>query len=416
MFYYKLKDKFLISSEEYPGLKRVPEKEVKACQDIIYALTRINPWKSRRSFCVSDPSLLFLKEEGIELIQKTKQVDYFLPNWLESKIKNREICSINTEYPGWSKVFTYQSPEKWKINILGLGDVGGTILTGLRLLGGKWIKSIGIYDKNDQLVKRWEREANQIIDPSVNKKFPEVYPVKESNLFDVDLFIFCATVGVPPLSQVKKDVRMEQWEGNSRIISNFARQAREKSFRGIFVVVSDPVDLLCKAAFLSSNRDKGGELDFKGLAAEQVRGYGLGVMYARARYYAKKTAQARNYDKEVRAFGPHGQGLVIANSIKRYNENLSEILTEKTLRANLEIRELGYKPYIAPALSSVCLPLLATIQGKWHYSSIFLGGTYMGLRNRLLPSGTELERLCIPRLLMEKIKNSYFELSNISNQ
>ena len=32
--------------------------------------------------------------------------------------------------------------------------------------------------------------------------------------------------------------------------------ARDNSFKGIFGVISDPVDLLCKVAFLESNKDK----------------------------------------------------------------------------------------------------------------------------------------------------------------
>lgn len=413
MFYYLLQNKFLISAEEYDKLQRVSEKEVKECSEIIYALARINPLKSRRSFCASDPSLLFLKEEGIKLIQKAPKRNNNLPGWLVHKIKKKRVCMLNTAYPEWQKVLTDQFPwnQPWKINIVGLGDVGGNILTGLRLLGGKWIKDIGIYDKNEKLVRRWEMEANQIIGPNGRKIFPLVHIVKEDELFDGDLFLFCATMGVPPISTEKKDVRMEQWEGNAQIILEFAKKARKSSFKGIFAVVSDPVDLLCKTAFLASNRDREGRLDFKGLAPEQIRGYGLGVMYARASYYAQKISETISYNKEGRAFGPHGQGLVIANSIKNYNQDLSEMLTEKALEANLSIRELGYKPYIAPAFSSAVLPILATIQGKWHYSATFLGGVYMGLRNRLHPAGIELERLNLPTLLMERIKNSYLSLS-----
>jgi malate/lactate dehydrogenase len=33
--------------------------------------------------------------------------------------------------------------------------------------------------------------------------------------------------------------------GNARIINLYAQIAREKGFKGIFAVVSDPVDLLC---------------------------------------------------------------------------------------------------------------------------------------------------------------------------
>ncbi len=413
MFFYKLKDKILISQSEYNKLDRISESEAKKNKEIIYALTQINPLKSRRYFSITDPSLTFLKKEGIHLLQKSKKIDYDLPLWLNERIKEKKVSSLNTEYPDWQDILNYEVPSRWKVNIVGLGDVGGVLLAGLRLLGGSYIESIGIYDKNIMAIKRWELEANQIFCPFTAQKFPEVYQLREENIFNCDMFIFCATVGVPSLGKVQEDVRMKQFEGNSKIISGYARKAREKSYKGIFAIISDPVDLLCKAVFLNSNKDTSGEFDFKGLAADQIRGYGLGVMHARAVYYSKQNLETAKYNREGRAFGPHGQGLVIANSLKKYDERLSEMLTDQTVKANLEVRKTGFKPYVAPALSSGSYPLIATISGKWHYSATFMGGIFMGAKNRLLKSGTEIERSDLPVNLVEKIKESYKELGNI---
>jgi len=413
MFFYKLKDKILISQSEYNELNRISESEAKESKEIFYVLNKVNPLKSRRSFCISDSSLIFLKEEGIHLLQKSKKIDYSLPLWLKERIKEKRVSSLNTEYPKWQDVLSYKFPSRWKVNIVGLGDVGGTVLTGLRLLGGRYIESIGIYDKNINVIKRWELEANQIYCTFAVQKFPQVYRIREGDIFDCDMFVFCATVGVPSLGEEKEDVRMKQFEGNSNIVSGFARKAREKSFKGIFVIISDPVDLLCKAVFLNSNKDVRGEFDFKGLAADQIRGYGLGVMHARAVYYSKQNIKTAKYNREGRAFGPHGKGLVIANSLKKYDESLSDILTYQTVKANLEVRKTGFKPYVAPALSSGSHPLVATITRKWHYSATFMGGVFMGAKNRLLKSGTEIERLDLPAILVEKIKKSYQELGNI---
>ena len=413
MFFYKLKDKILISQSEYDELNRISESEAKKSKEIIYILNKKNPLKSRRSFCISDSSLTFLKEEGIHLLQKPKKIDYNLPLWLNKKIKEKKVSSLNTEYPNWQDVLTYEFPSRWKVNIVGLGDVGGILLTGLRLLAGNCVESIGIYDKNIKAIKRWELEVNQIFCPFTAQKFPEVYPLREENIFDCDLFIFCATVGVPSLEEEHEDVRMKQFKGNSKIISDYAREAREKSFKGIFAIISDPVDLLCKTVFLISNKNIRGEFDFKGLAGDQIRGYGLGVMHARALYYSKQNINTAKYNREVRAFGPHGQGLVIANSLKKYDKNLSEMLTDKTIKANLEVRKTDFKPYIAPALSSGSYPLIATMSGKWHYSATFMGGVFLGAKNKLLKSGTEIERLDLPANLIEKIKESYKNLDSV---
>lgn len=413
MFFYKLKDKILISQSEYNKLDRISESEAKKSKEIIYALTQMNPLKSRKRFSITDSSLMFLKEEGINLLQKSKKIDYNLPLWFKERIKEKRVSSLNTEYPDWQGVLTNKFPSRWKVNIVGLGDVGGTLLTGLRLLGGSCIESIGIYDKNINTIKRWELEANQIFCPFTAQKFPEVYQLREENIFNCDMFIFCATVGVPSLGEEQEDVRMKQFEGNSKIISGYVRKAREKSFKGIFTIISDPVDILCKDVFLTANKDTSGEFDFKGLAADQIRGYGLGVMHARAVYYSKQNLETAKYNREGRAFGPHGQGLVIANSLKKYDESLSEMLTDQTVKANLEVRKTGFKPYVAPALSSGCFPIIATISGKWHYSATFMGGIFMGAKNRLHKSGTEIERLNLPVNLVEKIKESYKELGNI---
>jgi len=413
MFFYKLKDKVLISQSEYNELNKISENEAKESKKIIYVLNRTSPLKSRSSFCISDSSLIFLKEEGIHLLQKSKKIDYDLPLWLIKRIKEKRVSSLNTEYPNWQDVLNYKFPSRWKVNIVGLGDVGGALLTGLRLLGGCCIESIGIYDKNINSIKRWELEANQIFCPFTAQKFPEVSRIREENIFDCDMFVFCATVGIPSLGEEQEDVRMKQFKGNSKIISDYARIAREKSFKGIFTIISDPVDLLCKAAFLASNKNKNGEFDFKGLAADQIRGYGLGVMHARAVYYSKQNTETAEYNREGRAFGPHGQGLLIANSVKKYGESLSEMLTEQAVKANLEVRKTGFKPYMAPALSSGSYPLIATMNGKWHYSATFMGGVFMGAKNRLLESGIEIERLDLPVNLVEKIKKSYQELGNI---
>ncbi len=413
MFFYKLKNKILISESKKKELQEITEDKAKKSKYLIYALTQINPLKSRRSFSISDSSLMFLKEEGIHLLQKPKKIDYDLPIWLKERIEEKRITSLNTEYPNWQDMLTYEFPSRWKINIIGLGDVGGAFLAGLRLLGEKYIKSIGIYDKNRNAIKRWELEANQIFNPFTTQVYPEVHVLDEEEIFNCDLFVFCATVGVPPLGEEQEDVRMKQFGGNSKIISNYAQKAREKSFKGIFAVISDPVDLLCKSAFLASNKNKRGKFDFKGLAAEQIRGYGLGVMHARAIYYSKQFSETIKYSREGRAFGPHGRGLIIANSIEKYDKRLSEALTNKTLKANLEIRKTGFKPYVAPALSSACFPIIATISEKWHYSATFMGGVFMGAKSRLHKSGTEIERLDLPAVLVKKIKASYKELGNI---
>ena len=94
---------------------------------------------------------------------------------------------------------------------------------------------------------------------------PEVDIVKPEDLFKCDMFIFVASKGIPPVGSGVKDVRMYQFEANSAIVAGYARQARRENFKGLFAVVSDPVDPLAKTAYLESNKNEAGEFDGLGL-------------------------------------------------------------------------------------------------------------------------------------------------------
>ena len=251
-------------------------------------------------------------------------------------------------------------PDKARVTLLALGDVGSTLLMGLRLLGGDVISSIGICDVRDNVAARWEFELDQIAPPET-EPLPEVDIIAPEQLFDGDVFLFCASRMIPDTSVVQGDVRMAQYGLNRELVGHYARMAREKQYRGLFVVVSDPVDPLCRWALRESNKNQRGDYDGQGLSPEQIRGFGLGVMHARALYFARRDPRFASYLTEGRAFGPHGEDLVLANSLTHYDDALSRELTEKVAHANLEMRKLGFKPYVAPALSSGALTLLALL-------------------------------------------------------
>lgn len=414
LYYYELQNKLLISNKKYP-FKEMSENFSKSYNGRVFALNSLASKKSRRSFCVTSTDNLFIEEENLNLLKDTKDKNVNISSWVIDHINNRNVTSVNTNYPNWQEVLISDFPivqgenlKKWSLTVVGLGDVGGTLITGLRLLGGDCISQINIFDKDENKMKRWEYECNQILSPSSSNDYPPIVSVSEEELFNCDMFIFCVSVGVPEVGKENFDVRLAQFQGNSKIIGYYSKLARKNNFKGIFTVVSDPVDLLCKTVFEDSNKDDNDNYDYKGLAPEQIRGYGLGVMNARAAYYASQETQYKHYLNEGRAFGPHGEGLIIADSIKNYNEDISNYLTERTKRANLEVRSIGFKPYIAPALSSGSLSLIATIKGEWHYSATFLGGVFMGCRNMLLPSGIELETYeKLPDTLFRKLQETY---------
>ena len=97
---------------------------------------------------------------------------------------------------------------------------------------------------------------------------------------------------------------MAQFENNAAIVKQYARMARAANFQGLWCAVSDPVDPLAKTAYLESNKDENGVWDGKGLRPEQVQGFGLGVMNARAAYFAKRDPRLASFLTEGRSFRP----------------------------------------------------------------------------------------------------------------
>lgn len=280
--------------------------------------------------------------------------------------------------------------ERYNVNIMALGDVGSTLLLGLKLLGANIISEIGIWDISDDVIGRFEMEMNQIADGERN--FPKVRAIDENELFSCDVFLFCASAGVPKVGSEKVDVRMIQLEKNRKIVEAYAQKALHKNFKGMFAVVSDPVDQLCKAALEA------------GINCNQIRGFGLGVMNGRAEYFAQKYEKFSGYIQNGRVFGPHGKDLIVAENIENYDESISEELTSRVVNANLEMRALGFKPYIAPAISSGAISVIDCLRGKWHYSSLYFGKAFLGIRNKREYGMNKIENLPLDKRLYEKIE------------
>lgn len=338
-----------------------------------------------------------------------------LPPELSAAMQAGTLQAVNIRHPRWRDALAFSTPKpgKKRVHLLAVGDVGGTLLTALKLLGGGCIEAIGVCDLNENTVARWTAEMGQIAWPWDYGALPEVEPVSPGQLFDCDVFIFAATKAIPPVGSGVKDVRMAQFAANRPLVESFARQARAADFRGLFIVLSDPVDPLCKAAWLASNTAPDGTADHLGLLPEQVQGFGLGVMNARAAYFAKRDPRFSSFLTEGRSFGPHGQGLVIANSIRHYDDALSRELTELAVSANLRIRELGFKPYVAPAVSSGAMQLLLALRGEWHCGSVCLGGVWFGVRNRFTAHGLEVETPELPDALFARLRETERQLSAI---
>ena len=442
MYYYIIGDKICCS---FNGNLSYERAEMPHPGTPLTFLFEREPGTGRESFKVNSPLLLFQEAENVSWLSSRKleaqaetmkkklaestekaegsgasesgapaKMNCELDEAVKAAIDQGMMRAVNRLHPDFETILA-EKPQKTKkrVHVLAIGDVGSTLLTGLHLLGGDCISSIGICDISDKVTARWEFEENQIAYPWAYDALPEVDVVKPEDLFKCDVFVFVASKGIPPVGSGVKDVRMYQFENNSKIVAQYARQARAEHFKGLFAVVSDPVDPLAKTAWLESNKDENGILDLKGLRPEQVQGFGLGVMTARAAYYAKRDGRFSQFLTEGRSFGPHGQDLVIADSIENYNDELSKELTQLTVTANLHMRAIGFKPFIAPAYSSGAISLILMMRGEWHCGSVFMGGIFMGVKNRYTEYGLETEILPLPDALYERIVTAEENLKKI---
>ena len=367
-------------------------------------LFRRPPESGRAAFSVTALSQLTAAREDVSWLDSRRIPLTQTPPAEAAKWLPQGLRAVNFDHPRWREMAAWQpAAGKKRVHILAIGDVGSTIAMGLKLLAGDTVDVIGICDINEAAVKRWEFELNQVTWPWQYDAMPTVEIVPQERLFDCDAFLFVASKGIPPVGSGVQDVRMAQFQANCALVELYARRARETRFRGLFCVISDPVDPLSRAALLASNRGENGVYDGRGLLPQQIQGYGLGVMNARAAYYAKQDPRFAAFLTEGRAFGPHGTGLVIANSVEHYDDGLSRELTELALTANLKMRELGFKPYVAPALSSAALSVLLTLRGEWHYGSVCLGDVFMGVKNRYTAAGLETEDLPLPDALFRRL-------------
>ena len=418
MYYYQINDTVVVSrhmlkSSDEVSFAMIDEQTAQHGKQLIYY--NRNRFDGKAVYCINHPAYFADLSEDLwclDTAQMDKIIDNLndVPQWIVQKAYEGNITGVSSENALYRLLKLSESKSKKRVHIIAMGDVGGTMLIGLTLMGGDIIDTIGIYDFNENLCKRWEHEINQIAYPWQYDKLPYVEVIEKNQLFDCDVFVFCASKAIPAVGSDVADVRMAQLEANTAIIAEYGQLARNANFEGLFAVVSDPVDLLCQRVYAVSNCDETGVWDGNGLRPEQVQGYGLGVMNSRAAYYAKQDERFTQFLTEGRVYGPHGSKLVIADSIEHYNHALSLELTQKAVEANMEVRALGYKPYIAPALSSAAISILLTLRGEWHYSSNYLGGIYMGAKNRTTAYGLELEHLSLPDALLERLKDVKAEL------
>ncbi|MGE5236177.1 MAG: hypothetical protein ACM3O7_07505 [Acidobacteriota bacterium] len=272
-----------------------------------------------------------------------------------------------------------------RVALAGLGRVGGTAAAAVMALPRSMsgIDELLIHDVDRGNAERWLLELKSIAQWRVPQPGPRVRLASVVEMFEkCDAFIFAATESVPPVGW-SGDVRRAQFAPNREILAGFLREARKAAFTGMFLVVSDPVELLAQAAFHDSNVDQRGRFSGQGLAPERVAGLALGVMWARALACARELGWEEEFRRRGGAFGPHGVDIAVFDDLRAPDRERSERLTRAAREGNYQLRERGFLPYVGPAFSSVALTLPGLLAGRTVPLSPFVGGLYFGAPGRL---------------------------------
>lgn len=275
--------------------------------------------------------------------------------------------------------------EGRRVAIAGLGRVGGVAATVLALTPGRvsGIRELLISDVDADNQERWLLELDSIAQWRSGDMLPRIRPTTISEVFSrCDVFLFAATDSVPPVG-TQGDVRLVQFGPNRAILWAFLEQARAAHYAGLFLIVSDPVELLAQAAFHDSNRDRSGGFTGDGLAPERIAGLGLGVMWGRALACARREGWEQTVARFSAAYGPHGPDVVVFDDVRKPNLRRSEAMTGAAREGNVRIRSLGHLPYVGPGTSSVGLMLPPLLAGEEALASVLLDGVYFGAPARL---------------------------------
>ena len=198
-----------------------------------------------------------------------------------------------------------------RVNLLALGDVGSTLLMGLRLLGGDVIDSVGICDVRENVPQRWEMELNQIVSPE-GGRLPPVEIVSPEEVFDGDVFLFCASRFVPDTSVTSGDVRMAQYQVNRELAVRYARMARQRRYGGMFCVVSDPVDPPVPGGAGGEQPGRDGPVGRRRVVFPSGAGLRTGGHAGQSHVLCPEGATVCRLS-DGGTYGPHGADLVVAN-------------------------------------------------------------------------------------------------------
>ncbi len=198
-----------------------------------------------------------------------------------------------------------------KVVLIGTGMVGSSYI--FSLVTQKIANEIVLIDRTKELAKAHLLDLDDskfMLNSDVKIKTGDYTDCKDAD-------IVCITAG---LSKIK-DSRIELLEGNNKIISDIVNQVLENDFKGIFLLATNPVDLMAQKT-----------LEISKFKKSKVLSSGTNLDTSRLKVELAKHFKVSNNKIQTYIIGEHGQtALPVWSKTKINKQNILELEEEKTL-------------------------------------------------------------------------------------
>lgn len=223
-----------------------------------------------------------------------------------------------------------RAQDSKKVAIVGVGMVGMSFA--YAMLNQNICDELCLIDINK------ERAEGEAMDLSHGLPFApssmKIYSGDYSDCTDMDMIVICA--GVP---QLEGETRRDLLQKNYKVFKTIVKAIVENGFNGVFLVASNPVDVMTKVV-----------LDLSGFPPERVIGSGTSLDTARLRYMIGDYFKVNPRNIHAYVMGEHGDSEFVAWSsamisvlpIKELDSHTDQIMNELDEIA-VNVRDSAYK-------------------------------------------------------------------------
>jgi len=223
-----------------------------------------------------------------------------------------------------------RAQDSKKVAIVGVGMVGMSFA--YAMLNQNICDELCLIDINK------ERAEGEAMDLSHGLPFApssmKIYSGDYTDCTEMDMIVICA--GVP---QLEGETRRDLLQKNYKVFKTIVKPIVENGFNGVFLVASNPVDVMTKAV-----------LDLSGFPPERVIGSGTSLDTARLRYMIGDYFKVNPRNIHAYVMGEHGDSEFVAWSsamisvlpIKELDSHTDQIMNELDEIA-VNVRDSAYK-------------------------------------------------------------------------